>query len=147
LCRADPQDRFHTAKNPSRPQRQLEAENAALRQQLTILQRKQRGRVQLTNNGRLFFILYRWFPSVLRVMTMIQPETLLRWHREGFRRCWRWKSGNRGGRPPISVELRALIRRISIDNRLWECRTSMASCSSSASKYMVKPDDCPQFNF
>jgi hypothetical protein len=78
---------------PTRPERQLKAENAALRQQLAILQRKQRGRVQLTNGDRLFFVhLYRWFPSILATMTIIQPQTLLRWHREGFRRYWRWKS-------------------------------------------------------
>jgi hypothetical protein len=64
-------------------------------------------------NDRLFFVLlYRWFPSILKTMTIIQPETLVSWHRAGFRRYWRWKSGNLGGRPPISGELRALIRRI-----------------------------------
>jgi hypothetical protein len=78
----------------------LEAENAALRQQLTVLQRKVRGRVQFTNSDRLFFMqLYRWFPAILKAMTIIQPETLVRWHRAGFRRYWRWKSRNLGGRP------------------------------------------------
>jgi hypothetical protein len=78
----------------------LEAENAALRQQLTVLQRKVRGRVQFTNSDRLFFMqLYRWFPAILKAMTIIRPETLVRWHRAGFRRYWRWKSRNLGGRP------------------------------------------------
>src|SRR5438046_6970263 len=77
----------------------LEAENAALRQQLIVLQRKIRGRVQFTNSDRLFFIqLYRWFPAVLSVITIIRPETLVRWHRASFRRYWRWKSRNLGGR-------------------------------------------------
>ena len=63
----------------------LEAENAALRQQLTVLQRKVRGRVRFTNNDRLFLILlYRWFPSVLKAIKIIRPETLVRWHRAGF---------------------------------------------------------------
>src|SRR5262245_31624427 len=63
----------------------LEAENAALRQQLTVLQRKVRGRVQFTNSDRLFFIqLYHWFPAILKAMTIIRPETLVRWHRAGF---------------------------------------------------------------
>ena len=63
----------------------LEAENAALRQQLTVLQRKVRGRVRFTNNDRLFFIqLYRWFPSVLKAIKIIRPATLVRWHRAGF---------------------------------------------------------------
>ena len=57
----------------------LEAENAALRQQLEILLRKHRGRVILTNSDRLFFtLLYRWFPSILNVMRIVQPDTLVR---------------------------------------------------------------------
>jgi hypothetical protein len=98
----------------------LEAENAALRRQLIVLQRKLRGRVQFTNSDRLFFIqLYRWFPSALNVITTIRPETLRRWHRAGFRRYWRWRSRSVGGRPQISADLRALIRQMSIDNLLW----------------------------
>jgi hypothetical protein len=63
----------------------LEAENAALRYQLIVLRRKMRGRIRLTNGDRLFFIqVYRWFPSVLKVITVIRPETLVRWHRAGF---------------------------------------------------------------
>ena len=71
--------------SPSKPQGQLAAENAALRRQLAILQRKVRNRVRLTNSDRLFFVLlYRWFPSILKTMTVIQPETLVRWHRPAF---------------------------------------------------------------
>jgi transposase InsO family protein len=98
----------------------LEAENAALRQQLTVLRRKVRGRVRLTSGDRLFFVqLYRWFPSILRVITIVRPETLVRWHRAGFRRYWSRKSRSLGGRPPIGTELRALIRRMSQENPLW----------------------------
>src|ERR1700724_4821259 len=98
----------------------LEAENAALRHQLIVLRRGPRGRVRLTNHDRWFFIqLYRWFPSILEVLTIIQPETLVRWHRAGFRRYWRWKSNPRGGRPRIEMELRALIRQMSTENQLW----------------------------
>jgi len=79
-----------------------------------------RGRVRLTNSDRRFFVqLYRWFPSILQVLTIIQPETLVRWHRGGFRCYWRWKSRSRGGRPQIESDLRALIRRMSIENPLW----------------------------
>ena len=73
--------------SPFKSKSRLEAENAALRHQLIVLQHKVRGRVQLTNGDRLFLVLlYRWFPSVLRAITIIRPETLVRWHRAGFRR-------------------------------------------------------------
>ena len=89
----------------------LEAENAVLRHQLNVLRCRLHGRVRLTNHDRLFFIqLYRWFPSILEVLTIVRPETLLRWHRAGFRCYWRWKSRPQGGRPQIDTELRGLIR-------------------------------------
>ena len=69
-------------KSPGR----LEAEIAALRQQVVVLQRNSRGRVPLTNGDRMFFVLlYRWFPSILQAMTIVRPETVVRWHRAGFR--------------------------------------------------------------
>src|SRR5262245_16991883 len=87
---------------PFKSKSRLEAENAALRHQLAVLRRKVRGRIELANGDRLFLIqLYRWFPSVLHAITIIQPETLVRWHRAGFRRYWRWKSRCLGGRPQI----------------------------------------------
>ncbi len=87
----------------------LEAENAALRHQLIVLRRKVPGRVRLTNNDRWFLIqLYRWFPAILYVVNIVQPETLVRWHRTGFRWYWHWKSRPRGGRPQIETVLRAL---------------------------------------
>jgi transposase InsO family protein len=125
----------------------LEAENAALRHQLTVLQGKVRGRVQFGNGDRLFFIqLYRWFPSILKAMTIIRPETVVRWHRAGFRRYWRWKSRSAGGRPQIHGELRALIWRMSVDNRLWGAphihgellKLGFAVAQSTVAKYMAK---------
>jgi len=72
--------------SPFKSKSRLEAENAALRHQLIVLQRRVSGRVQLTNGDRLFLVmLYRWFPSVLKAITIIRPETLIRWHRAGFR--------------------------------------------------------------
>ena len=68
-----------------------------------------------------FIQLYRWFPSILQVLTIIRPETLVRWHRAGFRCYWRWKSRRRGGRPQIDTELRALIRLMSLENPLHVC--------------------------
>ena len=79
---------------PFKSKSRLEAENAALRHQLIVLRRKVRGRAQLSNNDRWFFVqLYRWFPSIRQVVTILRPETLVRWHRDGFRRYWRWKNG------------------------------------------------------
>jgi hypothetical protein len=63
--------------------------------------------------------LYRWFPSILQVLTIVRPETLVHWHRAGFRCYWRWKSRAQGGRPQIDTELRVLIRRMSVENPLW----------------------------
>ncbi|MBI3759042.1 MAG: helix-turn-helix domain-containing protein [Deltaproteobacteria bacterium] len=98
----------------------LEAENAALRLQLIVLQRKLRGRIRLSNGDRLFFVwLYRLFPSILRAILIVRPDSLVRWHRAGFRRYWRWKSRLRVGRPPVERELRALIRQMSAENPLW----------------------------
>src|SRR5260370_1240632 len=97
--------------SPFKSKNRLEAENAALRHQLIVLQRRVRGRVQLTNGDRLFLVmLYLWFPSVLKAITIIRPETLVRWHRAGFRRYWRWKFPSLGGPPKIDGGLRALIR-------------------------------------
>ena len=84
--------------SPFKSKSRLEAENAALRHQVIVLQRRVRGRVQLTNGDRLFLVqLYRWFPSVLNAITIIRLETLIRWHRVGLRRYWRWKSRPLGG--------------------------------------------------
>jgi hypothetical protein len=106
--------------SPFKSKVRLEAENAVLRQQLIVLGRRLHRRVRVTNNDRWFFILlYRWFPSVLEVLTIIRPETLIRWHRSGFRWYWRWKSRSLGGRPQIEAGLRALIRRMSMENPLW----------------------------
>ena len=89
---------------PFKSKSRLEAENAALRHQLIVLRRKVRGQVRLTNSDRWFLVqLYRWFPSILQVLTIVQPETLVRWHRAGFRCYWRWKSRLRGGRPQIAA--------------------------------------------
>jgi hypothetical protein len=133
--------------SPLKSKSRLEAENAALRHQLIVLRRKVRGGLQLTNGDRLFLIqLYRWFPSVLKSITIIRPETLVRWHRAGFRRYWRWKSGSLGGRPKIAADLRALIRRMSAENPLWGAprihgellKLGFEVAQSSVAKYMVK---------
>jgi hypothetical protein len=133
--------------SPFKSKLRLQAENAVLRHQLIVLRRRLRGCVRLTNNDRWFLIqLYRWFPSILQVLTIIRPETLLRWHRDGFRRYWRWKSGPQGGRPQIDTELRVLIQRMSVENPLWGAprihgellKLGFEVAQSSVAKYMVK---------
>jgi hypothetical protein len=105
--------------SPFKSKLRLQAEKAVLRHQLIALKRRLPGRVRLTNHDRWFFIqLYRWFPSILQVLTIILPETLVRW-KAGFRCYWRWKSRPLGGRPQIDTELRLLIRRMSVENPLW----------------------------
>src|SRR5215469_6128692 len=117
---------------PFKSKLRLEAENAVLRHQLIVLRRTLHGRVRLKNHDRWFFIqLYRWFPAILEVLTIIRPETLVRWHRAGFRRYWRWKSRPPGGRPQIGAEVREMIRRISVENPLGARHASTANCSSS----------------
>jgi len=96
-----------------------EAEILVLRQQLLVLRRKSPKRAGLRNIDRLILVwLCRLFPSLLDALVIVKPETVLRWHRGGFRAYWRWKSW-RGGRPRIRRELRELIRRISRENPLW----------------------------
>ena len=133
--------------SPFKSKVRLEAENAVLRHQLIILRRRLHGRVRLTNHDRWFFIqLYCWFPSILKVVTIIRPETLVRWHRAGFRCYWRWKSRRLGGRPQIDTELRALIRLMSMENPLWGAprihdellKLGFEVAQSSVAKYMVK---------
>ncbi len=133
--------------SPFKSNSRLEVENAVLRHQLVILQRKVRGRAHLTNNDRWFFVqMHRWFPSIMKVVTIIEPETLVRWHRAGFRCYWRWKSRSRGGRPQIDLELRTLIRQMSMENLLWGAprihgellKLGFSVAQSTVATYMVK---------
>ena len=133
--------------SPFRSNSSLLAENAFLRHQVLVLRRKVKGRVPLTNGDRWFLVqLYHWFPSILGSLVVIRPETLIRWHRAGFRLYWRWKSRSRGGRPRIDAELRALIRQMSSENPLWGAprihgellKLGFDVAQSSVAKYMVR---------
>lgn len=137
---------------PFRSHSSLLAENALLRHQVIVLRRKVKGRVQLTNGDRWFLVqFYRWFPSIVSVLVVIQPETLVRWHRAGFRLYWRWKSRPRGGRPQINADLRALIQQISIKNPLWGAprihgellKLGFEIAQSSVARYMVRRHSRP----
>src|SRR6267154_2001416 len=138
--------------SPFKSKSRLEAENAVLRHQLIVLRRKVRRRARLTNNDRWFLVqMYRWFPSILTVVTIIQPETLVRWHRAGFRGYWRWTSNSRGGRPRVEIELRALIRQMSTENQLWGAprihgellKLGFEVAQSTVAKYLVKRREPP----
>ena len=94
----------------------------------------------------LFVWLYRLVPSLLNAAVIIQPDTIVRWHRAGFRSYWRWKSRSRGGRPEAPVEVRSLIRRMSVENPLWGAprihgellKLGIEVAQSTVAKYMAK---------
>ena len=96
----------------------LEAEILVLRQQINVLRRRASKRPHLNNTDRFLFVwLYRWFPSVLGAIAIVRPETIIRWHRAGFRAYWRWRSRNPVGRPKVSAELRTAKLHVPPD---WE---------------------------
>ena len=98
----------------------LEAEILVLRHQLNILRRQAPKRVAFNSIDRLVFVgLYRLAPAVLEALTIVRPETLICWHRIGFRVYWRWKSRPRGGRPKAPADIRKLIHEMSVANPLW----------------------------
>ena len=98
---------------PSSKRAGLVVENLALRHQIEVLQRVRR-RPRLQNRDRGFWIvLARFWKGWRNSLLQVQPETVIRWHRQGFRRYWTWKSRRENGRPRISREVRQLIRRMS----------------------------------
>jgi hypothetical protein len=100
----------------------LHLEILALRQQLAMVTHKGKDcKLRFRHRERLFWIwLYRIWPGCLETLAVFKADTLVRWHQQGFRLYWTWKSRRtRGGRPPVSREVRALIRRLSQENPLW----------------------------
>ncbi len=98
----------------------LEAEILILRHQLNIQRRHLPKRLTFSAMDRLIFAgLYRLVPSILNALTIVKPETVVRWHRAGFRSYWCWESQPRGGRPIVPPEIRRLIREMSMANPLW----------------------------
>ena len=98
----------------------LEAENLYLRHQLNIALRRAPPRLRLLGSDRVLLVwMTQLWPSLLDAAHVVQPETILRWHRAGFKILWRWKSRNRAGRPRINRGLRDLIQRMSKENPLW----------------------------
>ena len=130
----------------------LEAENLFLRHQLSIALRRAPPRLRLLGIDRALLIwMTRLWPSLLGAAQVVQPETILRWHRAGFKAYWRWKSPNRAGRPKIDRGLRDVIQRMSRENPLWGAARihgellmlGFKVAQSTVSKYMVRRRNPP----
>jgi transposase InsO family protein len=103
-----------------RPRAAMEAEVVALRQQIIVLRRGRPGRVPFLDVDRMVLgWVCQLFPKTRKALVIVRPNTVVRWHRAGFRRCWRWKSRPRCGRPGVPAEIRRLIREMSVANPLW----------------------------
>jgi putative transposase len=123
----------------------LELENLALRHQLHVLRRQRPGRLRLFAIDRLLWTwLYRLWPGCLDTMVLVKPATVVKWHRQGFRRFWRWRS--RSGRPSVDREIRKLIREMSSANPLWGTprlhgellKLGIEISQATVAKYMVR---------
>lgn len=130
----------------------LEAENLFLRHQLNIVLRRAPARFRLRGSDRTLLIwMTKLWPSLLSATQVVQPETILRWHRASFKVFWRWKSRNRAGRPKIDRGLRDLIQRMSMENPLWGAprihgellKLGFEVAQSTVSKYMVRVRNPP----
>ncbi len=98
----------------------LEAEILVLRHQLNILRRRSPKRPVLSNFDRLIFAgLCSMAPKALSALAIVKPETVIRWHRRGFRLYWQWKSKSVSGRPKLPADIRQLISAMSLANPLW----------------------------
>jgi putative transposase len=105
-----------------RPRQDLVLENLLLRHQLAVLTRptRTRPRTRLRLWDKLLWVVARWFCAGWREhLRIVTPETVVRWHRQGWRLFWRWKSRSRGGRPHLSPEVQEVILTMSRENRLW----------------------------
>jgi hypothetical protein len=128
----------------------LEAEILSLRQQINVLRRTAPKKQTFSSIDRLIFIcLYRLVPGVRDALAIVKPETVAKWHRAGFRLYWRWKSKARGGRPTVPLEIRKLIRKMSLANSLWGAprihgellKLGIEIGQTSVAKYMVRRRD------
>src|SRR5207302_10801016 len=138
---------FGTQRSSVRTHRELALENLALRQQLAVWKARQ-PRPRLTEMDRIFWVLLsRLWTSWRHSLQVVRPETVVGWHRQGFRRYWTWKSRHRSGRPMISTELRDLIRRMSRANPLWGAprihgellKLGVTVSQATVSQYMLRP--------
>lgn len=126
----------------------VELENFALRHQLNVLKRSLKHRPRLTSADRLLWVvLSRLWADWRSALTIVQPETVIAWHRKAFRLFWTWKVRNgQPGRPAVSREVRDLIRRMSRENPLWGAphihgellKLGITIGETSVAKYMVR---------
>jgi len=125
----------------------LHLEILALRQQLATVTARESKRRRLRRAERIFWVrLYRLWPGCLDTVRLFKPDTLVRWHRQGFRLYWTWKSRRRGGRPSVTPEIRDLIRQFFRENPLWgaprvhgELRLlGIDVCETTVAKYMPR---------
>src|SRR5450756_2452244 len=133
----------------------LEAELVVLRHQLNVLRLRAPRRLYLRWADRILFVwLYRRFPRTLDAITIVRPETVVRWHRMGFAAYWRWKSRPLGGRPWVDRQIRDLIRRMSFENPLWGApkihgellKLGIEVAQSTVSKYIVPRLSIPKIS-
>jgi hypothetical protein len=136
-----------------KPPRRLEVENLFLRHQLGIALRRAPPRLRLRGSDRALLVwITRLWPSLLGAAQVVQPETILRWHRAGFKAFWRWKSRNRARRPKIDRGLRDLIQRMSRENPTWGASRihgellmlGFEVVQSTVSKYMLRDGTPPK---
>ncbi len=127
--------------------RRLEAENLFLRHQLNIALRHRSTRLPLRGSDRALLVwMTRLWPGLLGMAQVVEPATILRWHRAGYRSYWRWKSRKRAGRSRIDRELRDLIRRMNRENPLWGAprihgellKLGFELAESTVSRYMMR---------
>ena len=130
--------------------RSLALENLALRHQLDVL-RRTRKPLHLTNRDRVLWVAFsRLWPDWRGSLAIVQPKTVVTWHRRGWRLYWRWKCRGRG-RPAVSAEVRSLIRRISRENPLWGAprihgellKLGIDVSEATVARYMVKGPRLP----
>ena len=136
-----------TLRSCLRTHRELALENLALRQQLAVWKARE-PRPRLREMDRIFWIfLSRLWTGWRHSLQVVRPETVVGWHRQGFRRYWAWKSRCQSGRPMISTELRDLIRRMSRANPLWGAprihgellKLGLTVSQATVSQYMLRP--------
>ena len=129
------------------PKVQLAVENLALRQQLAVFKQSVK-RPKIRSRDRVFWVLIsKFWCNWQSVLIIVQPETVIRWHRQGFKLYWRWKSrAGKPGRPCIEHEIRDLIRRMSRENPTWGAPRILSEllllgyevAEATVAKYMIR---------